>query len=133
MMVSTSPAPLRRNAAASSHSGDVKQATPCSKAGNSITMKRRNLTGPSQAGRDQGRVKRMPRQIIDISVPLENDVAADPPGYGPKIEYRDHKSTAAEIVRFFPGLTADDLPDREGWAMEWIRLSTHCTTHLDAP
>jgi kynurenine formamidase len=75
----------------------------------------------------------MARRLIDISVPLENDVAADPPGYGPAIEYRDHATTAAEIVRFFPGLTVDDLPDREGWAMEWIRLSTHCTTHLDAP
>jgi kynurenine formamidase len=75
----------------------------------------------------------MPRRLIDISVPLENDVAADPPGYGPAIEYRDHKQTAQEIVRFFPGLAVDDLPDREGWAMEWIRLSTHCTTHLDAP
>ncbi len=75
----------------------------------------------------------MPRKLIDISVPLENTVHADPPGYAPAIEYQTHRQTAPEVVKFFPGLTEDDLPDREGWAIEWIKLSTHNTTHLDAP
>ena len=35
-----SPAPFRRKAAAFSYSAEVKQATPCSKVGNSITTKR---------------------------------------------------------------------------------------------
>ena len=37
------------------------------------------------------------------------------------------------MVKFFPGLEEQDLPDGEGWAMEWIRLMTHNGTHLDAP
>jgi kynurenine formamidase len=75
----------------------------------------------------------MPRRIIDLSLSLENDVAADPPGYGPAIEYQTHKQTAADVVAFFPGVTVDQLPDGEGWAVEWVRLSTHNGTHLDAP
>ena len=73
------------------------------------------------------------RRIIDLSVPLENNPFADPPGNNPAIEYRAHKDGAGEIVKFFPGLKESDLPDGEGWAIEWIRLSTHNTTHLDAP
>src|ERR1043165_3834644 len=75
----------------------------------------------------------MPRKMIDISIPLHNDIVADPPGYGPSIRYFDHEQTAEEVCKFFPGLKVAELPDREGWAIEWIKLSTHCGTHLDAP
>lgn len=72
-------------------------------------------------------------RIVDLSVPLANDVPADPPGNDPKIEYIDHQQSLPGILAFFPGLTADQLPDGEGWAVERIQLSTHNGTHLDAP
>ena len=75
----------------------------------------------------------MKKTIIDISVPLENDVVSDPPGYEPHIEYLTHKQTTQEILNIFPGLKEEDLPEGQGWAIEWIRLMTHNGTHLDAP
>jgi len=75
----------------------------------------------------------MARQIIDISIFLENDVISDPPGFQPKIEYIDHQASVAGMTAFFPGLEKKDLPDGEGWAVERVSLSTHNGTHLDAP
>lgn len=75
----------------------------------------------------------MPRRIIDISVALQGEIASDPPGLEPKIRYFHHKQTAKEVCRFFPGLTPDQIPDAEGWAIEHVQLTTHAGTHLDAP
>ena len=75
----------------------------------------------------------MARTIIDLSVPIENGVLSDPPGYGPSIEYIDHQASLPGLLGFFPGLTAADLPDREAWAIERVQLTTHNGTHLDAP
>jgi kynurenine formamidase len=44
-----------------------------------------------------------------------------------------HENTWEQIAMFFPGLTKEDLPDGEGWAVESLTLSTHNGTHMDAP
>ncbi len=75
----------------------------------------------------------MPRRLIDISIPLENDVPADPPFQRVSITYTDHKQSAPAVASLFPGLTTADLPDGEGWAVEQVNISTHNGTHLDAP
>ncbi|SDN38278.1 cyclase family protein [Afipia sp. GAS231] len=75
----------------------------------------------------------MGRKLIDISVALQSDIPADPPGGGPEIAYTDHLQGLPAILRFFPGLKAEDLPDALGWAAERVQLSTHNGTHLDAP
>jgi kynurenine formamidase len=71
--------------------------------------------------------------IVDLSIPLENDVASDPPFMKVQIGYRAHAETAREIAAVFPGLTPERLPDGMGWAMEQVNISTHNGTHVDAP
>ncbi|MDN2581484.1 cyclase family protein [Aquibium sp. ELW1220] len=75
----------------------------------------------------------MPRRIVDLSVALEMGIASDPPMALPKIDYLDHQMTGGQILPFFPGLTKDQLPNGEGWAVEQLSVSTHNGTHLDAP
>ncbi len=75
----------------------------------------------------------MARQIIDLSIYLENDVISDPPGMQPDITYINHEQSIGGMAASFPGLTADQLPDGEAWAVERVKLSTHNGTHLDAP
>jgi kynurenine formamidase len=73
------------------------------------------------------------RRIIDLSVPIANDIPADPPIQIPSITYVEHRQSVGQLISFFPDLKPEDLPDGAGWAVEQVTLSTHNGTHLDAP
>lgn len=76
----------------------------------------------------------MTRRFVDLSITLDNEVISDPPFLRPKITYQAHGETVAELQQFFPGVTAEDTPDGAGFAAaEWVTLTTHNGTHLDAP
>src|SRR5271166_678946 len=70
-------------------------------------------------------------RLLDLSVVLSNNPHTDPPGLGPQIEYADHKQGLSEMLRMFPGLKADDLPDGEAWGVERLRVTAHNGTHID--
>ena len=75
----------------------------------------------------------LPRTIIDISIPLDNETVVDPPIMRPQIKYVSNKENAEVMCSMFPGLKTSDLPGGEGWAWEVITLTTHNGTHMDAP
>src|SRR5512141_796740 len=75
----------------------------------------------------------MVRRFVDLSIALEEGVPSDPPGMEPRITYTQHKDSVAQMAASFPGLTAADMPDGEGWAVERVTISTHNGTHMDAP
>jgi kynurenine formamidase len=74
------------------------------------------------------------QRFVDLSIYLENDVISDPPFMRPEITYQTHAETVKEAQSFFPGVDAEDFPGGEGFAAaEWVKLTTHNGTHLDAP
>jgi kynurenine formamidase len=74
----------------------------------------------------------MARRFIDISVPLQADIASDPPEMLPRINYLDHHQTAPHLAAYM-GVRVEDLPNGEYAAIEQCQISTHNGTHLDAP
>ncbi|MFE8103135.1 cyclase family protein [Brenneria goodwinii] len=75
----------------------------------------------------------MKQRIIDLSVKLQNGIPSDPPPFLPSIDYHNHAAGALQLAAIFPGLSPDDLPEKEGWAVEFVNMSTHAGTHMDAP
>lgn len=74
----------------------------------------------------------MPR-LIDLSAPISASPAELPEPLRTDLSVQDHADGAAQI-RALTGVPAELLRDGEGWATEtFTNLSTHGTTHVDAP
>ncbi len=71
----------------------------------------------------------MPRRFIDLSVPLDAD-AKEP--YPPSVRYEDHAASVERAASAF-GISPEDWPERQAWAVEELTLTTHTGTHVDAP
>jgi kynurenine formamidase len=73
------------------------------------------------------------KRFVDLSISIETGLPSDPPMMIPKIDYIDHILGADSMQEFFPGVKKDQLPGGLGWALEFMTLTTHSGTHLDAP
>lgn len=72
-------------------------------------------------------------KMIDLATPIEDGLEVDLPQQRARIEYKDHQTSLPEMLACFPGVIADQLTGKCGWAVEQISLSTHTGPHLDAP
>lgn len=73
------------------------------------------------------------KRFVDLSISIEPDLPSDPPIMIPKIDFVNHTQGASQMEEFFPGLKKEQLPAGLGWAIEFLTLTTHSGTHLDAP
>ena len=71
-------------------------------------------------------------RIIDLSVTLENDRSWAPWWARNYVKHQDHHF-GRRAIRMLFGLKPSLLKTRLGWANDIIKLSTHGTTHVDAP
>ncbi|MBI9077343.1 MAG: cyclase family protein [Desulfatibacillum sp.] len=75
----------------------------------------------------------MGQTFIDLSIAIESGLPSDPEMMIPKVDFIDHAMGADQMEAFFPGLKKEQLPKGLGWAVEFVQLTTHSGTHLDAP
>lgn len=71
-------------------------------------------------------------KYVDLSLPLENDDSWSPWWARNRVTYQGHRF-GAFVIRFLFGMKKHHLKTGLGWANENIALSTHGTTHMDAP
>ncbi len=73
------------------------------------------------------------KRFVDLSISIEPGLPSDPPIMIPEVDYVDHVKGAEQMKAFYPGLEKEQLPNGMGWAIEFLKLTTHSGTHLDAP
>ena len=71
-------------------------------------------------------------KTLDLSAPLETDTAWAPWWARNRVKHQGHRFGALAIF-LLTGLTPRFLRHRLGWANDTLSLSSHGTTHLDAP
>jgi kynurenine formamidase len=50
-----------------------------------------------------------------------------------KVRHFDHKESIPAMLRSFPGVPQEALPDGLAWADDYLTLGVHVGTHMDAP
>ncbi len=73
------------------------------------------------------------KRFVDLSISIEANIPSDPEIMIPKIDYIDHNKGAEQMTEMMPGLKKEHLPKGLGWAVEFLNITSHSGTHLDAP
>ncbi len=71
------------------------------------------------------------RRLVDLSVALMNE-SMEPAAFVPQITYMTPAAAARQMAKRY-GISIDAFPDGVGLAQEWVTLSVHSGTHVDAP
>lgn len=69
--------------------------------------------------------------LIDLSLPLINN-SMEPSSFAPQISYMSPASAARQMAKQF-GIPLASFPNGAHLAQEWLTLSVHAGTHVDAP
>lgn len=71
-------------------------------------------------------------RIIDLSLPLEDDRGWAPWWARTRVKHQSHRF-GARAIRLLFGLGSKYLRGGLGWSNDVLKMSTHGTTHVDAP
>lgn len=68
-------------------------------------------------------------RIVDLSLEIKEGEGV----MGARIQHIGHRESVPGMLQAFPGITAEDLPDGLGWAVDIYTMNVHTGTHIDAP